>query len=590
MKASVPELFDAFVDAIATLAVIAACSFVVAMVLLALVRRFLAEGSTGRLAATIVLILAVVFSFAGSSLYAELEAVDLARQTEESNLKLDVETMCQSPDVLEFSDQAQLLEVANYIAKSSQTLKEVTADADLSGKPVDAASANQILDTFKVVGDDTAVNNLKMNSYIEAVLMLLLAFMVVYELQNKARKEQKQKKRGVEATLSENDYRMRMVLVVVGICMAAFNVVSVLRIRQVVMLHWTENVALLVSVIFTCTMVANVIGSFISSIILESCKSVKTYAVVAVGTAMAGAFMCGASFNIVIFIVGLLVFNVGGSMMLMLSDFHTSLISDINRKDVCQVELVSGFSLGQVIGNIIGGVISVVLSYAVVQVMAAVFLGAALFLCFSLSKDELALHTVKSHGVKSNMTSVLKVLIKGDVLVYAICIILPSAIAQSVVQYKLPLDVAALGLSALVVSLAKTTQRVVRVYANPLYHVVSRHVSATFHLVAYVALCGGVVLFYVLSYSLAGMIITVGAIGFINGAGGYATTKVFREMDVLSGIQESDRMVGLDLIRRIGSTVSPTLLSVCGNSVALLIAIAVAPFIYLAKVKSKARE
>ena len=440
------------------------------------------------------------------------------------------------------------------------------------------------------MGDDTAVNNLKMNSYIEAVLMLLLAFMVVYELQNKARKEQKQKKRGVEATLSENDYRMRMVLVVVGICMAAFNVVSVLRIRQVVMLHWTENVALLVSVIFTCTMVANVIGSFISSIVLESCKSVKTYAVVAVGTAMAGAFMCGASFNIVIFIVGLLVFNVGGSMMLMLSDFHTSLISDINRKDVCQVELVSGFSLGQVIGNIIGGVISVVLSYAVVQVMAAVFLGAALFLCFSLSKDELALHTAKSHGVKSNMTSVLKVLIKGDVLVYAICIILPSAIAQSVVQYKLPLDVAALGLSALVVSLAKTTQRVVRVYANPLYHVVSRHVSAAFHLVAYVALCGGVVLFYVLSNSLAGMIITVGAIGFINGAGGYATTKVFRKMKVLSGIQESDRMVGLDLIRRIGSTVSPTLLSVCGNSVALPIAIAVAPFIYLAKVKSKARE
>ena len=181
-------------------------------------------------------------------------------------------------------------------------------------------------------------------------------------------------------------------------------------------------------------------------------------------------------------------------------------------------------------------------------------------------------------------------MIKGDVLVYAICIILPSAIAQSVVQYKLPLDVAALGLSALVVSLAKTTQRVVRVYANPLYHVVSRHVSATFHLVAYVALCGGVVLFYVLSNSLAGMIITVGAIGFINGAGGYATTKVFREMDVISGIQESDRMVGLDLIRRIGSTVSPTLLSVCGNSVALPIAIAVAPFIYLAKVKSKARE
>ena len=156
-------------------------------------------------------------------------------------------------------------------------------------------------------------------------------------------------------------------------------------------------------------------------------------------------------------------------------------------------------------------------------------------------------------------------------------------------RYKLPLDVAALGLSAVVISLAKTMQKVIRLYANPLYHVVSRHVSTTFHLVAYVVAQGAIVMFYLLNNSLVGIIVSVAAMGLVNGAGYYATTKAFREMETLSDAQESDRMVGLDLFRRIGDTVSPTLLSVFGNGIALPALIIAAPFFYLAKVKSKAR-
>ncbi len=371
--------------------------------------------------------------------------------------------------------------------------------------------------------------------------------------------------------------------------MSAFSIVSVLRIRQVVMLYWTDNVTLLISVIFTCTMIASVIGSSISSSILKKCENVKIYAIATLSIGTIGALMCGISSNIVIFIAGLMIFNAARSQISMLGDFYSSLLSDVDRKDHCQIEFSSGESLGQVIGNIIGGFISVVLSFAFVQILAAACFIASLFLCLVFRKSELKIHSSETHQAESGNSSILKVLLRSDVLVYGICIVIPSSVSFLLVRYKLPLDVAALGLSAVVISLAKTMQKVIRLYANPLYHVVSRHVSPTFHLVAFVVLNGAIVMFYLLNNSLMGIIVSVAAMGFLNGAGYYTTTKALREMKSLADTQESDRMVALDLYRRIGDTLSPTLLSVMGNGIALPLMIAIAPFFYLAKVKAKAR-
>ena len=587
VKARVPQIITQFIDVIATLTLLMLSVFVVALLLLALSHKCFTEGSAKRLVTTIVLILAVVFSFVGSSLYVELKTIELAEQTEASNLKLDLVAVCQNAEALGISDQAQLLEVGNSIAKSSQTIREITSSADLQGKAIDPSFADEIVNTLEVITDDDEISDLKMNSQIEALLMLLLAFMLVYEFQKKTRTKQKQRMRGIEVALTASDYRMRTVLMVNGICMSAFNIVGVLRIRQVVMLYWTDNVTILISAIFTLTMIASVIGSSISSSILKTCKNVKTYSVFVLSIGIAGAFMCGASSNIVIFVVGLVVFNAARSQIMMFADFYSSLLADVNRKDSCQVEFSSGESLGQVIGNIIGGVISVVLSFAFVQIMAAACLGVSLLLCLAFNRSELKVNSDEVRSAKSDITNILKILIRSDVLVYSICIVLPSSIAFILVQYKLPLDVATLGLSAVVISLAKTMQKVIRIYANPLYHVVNRHMSITFHLVAYVVLSGVVVLFYLLNNSLVGMIASVAAMGFVNGAGYYATTKAFREMEALASTPESDRMVGLDLVRRIGDTLSPTLLSAFGNGVALPVMIIIAPFAYLAKVRSK---
>ena len=587
VKARIPQIISQFIDTIVSLILVMLVIFAIALLLLAIFHKLFAEGSTGRLVATIVIILAVVSSFAGGSLYTEIKTIDLAKQTEESNLKLDLAAICQNADELGISDQAQILEAANSIAKSSQTIKEVTSSLDLHGKAIDKRSADEIVSILNIVTDDASIKNLKMNSQIEALLMFLLAFMLVYELQNKTRREQKQKKSVAKVQLTASDYRMRTILMAKGICISAFSVVNVLRIRQVVMMHWTDNVTILISTIFTCTMVASVFGSFISSIILKSCKSVKTYSIFVLAVGMIGAFMCGISSNIVIFFAGLMIFNAANSQISMFSDFYSSLISDIDRKDKCQVEFSSGDSIGRVVGNIIGGVISVVLSFAVVQMMAAACLGIALLMCLAFDKNELKVNLDEAHSTKSDMSNIIKALIRSDVLIYLLCIVLPSSIIYTLVQYKLPLDVAALGLSVLVVSLAKTMQRVIHVYANSLYHVASRHMNIIIHLVAYISISGGIVLFYMINNSLVGVIVSVAALGLMDGIGYYTTTKSFREMEVLSSTQESDRMVGLNLARKVGDTIAPTLLSVFGNGAMLPIMIIIAPFAYLAKVRAK---
>ncbi len=308
--------------------------------------------------------------------------------------------------------------------------------------------------------------------------MLLLAFMLVYEFQAKTRK--KQKLHGTEVTLTASDHRMRRVLMVNGICMSAYSIVNVLRIRQVAMFYRTDNVAILISAIFTLTMIVNVIGSSTSSSILKKCKNVKTYAVLVMCMGIVGSFMCGVSSNIVIFVTGLIIFNIARAQITMLAYFYSSLLPDVNRKDSCQIEFSSGESLGQVVGNIIGGVISVVLSFAFVQMMAAAFLGLSLLLRLSFNKSELLVNLGKTSDLKSDTPSSFKALIRSDVLLYVVCSL-----------------------------------------------VVSRHVSITVHLVAYVVLCGVVVLFYLLSNSLACMIVSVAAMGFVDGAGYYATNEGF---------------------------------------------------------------
>lgn len=583
----------------------------IALVLLAAAHRFSSAGSRPRLVAGIALMLFVVGSFAGETLYVENRLTDNIVESEKQTLVADLKYLCENHGPFEAFGKEDLLEVGNNIAEASVTLAGVgaledaaagsqadadaattaaqaDADADAAqgegssdGQAPDADPSAEFVDSLTITLNEDAVSNQKRSCYIQAALMFLLAAILLHEYHKAARARLALAAKSQLVELAPADRRMRSVLLLNGICMSAFSIVNVLRIRQVVMLRWEDNPAGFISAIFTVTMLAGVLGSFLSSTVLRKCGSVKGYAIFVLLVGIVGAVGCGASQNLAVFVVGLMLFNLARSQMMMIGDFYTTLIGDAGRKDYCQVEFASGESIGQVVGNIAGGVISTVVSYGFVQIVSGALMALSVLVCLRFSASELAVRGGDGARATKSMGSVVGLMRHGSVFVYVACILLPDSVAYMLVQYKLPLDVAALGMSTVVLSFAKTMQKVVRVYANPLYHVIGRRLSPAAHLVLFVVLDGLVVLAYLLSSSIVGLVVCVAGLGLVNGMGYYATTKMFREMPELASVPEADRMVGLNLGRRAGDAVAPTLLTAFSHSVALPLMIMAAPFIYL---------
>ena len=604
VQADLTSLYGQYLLEFGVLAFSMVQTALIALVLLAAAHRFSAAGSRPRLVAGIALMLFVVGSFAGETLYVENRLTDNIVESEKQTLVADLKYLCENHGSFEAFGKEDLLEVGNNIAEASVTLAGVgtpedtaasaqtEADAATTGAraEVDAAVTAQVssgvpsaefVDSLAITLNEDAIANQKRSCYIQAALMFMLAAILLHEYHKAARARLALAAKSQLAELAPTDRRMRSVLLLNGICMSAFSIVNVLRIRQVVMLRWEDDPAGFISAIFTVTMLAGVLGSFLSSTVLRKCGSVKGYAIFVLLVGIVGAIGCGASQNLAVFVVGLMLFNLARSQMMMIGDFYTTLIDDAARKDYCQVEFASGESIGQVVGNIAGGVISTVVSYGFVQIVSGVLMALSVLVCLRFSANELAVRGGACARATKSIGSVIGLMRHGSVFVYVACILLPDSVAYMLVQYKLPLDVAALGMSTVVLSFAKTMQKVVRVYANPLYHVIGRHLSPAAHLVLFVVLDGLVVLAYLLSSSIVGLVVCVAGLGLVNGMGYYATTKMFREMPALASVPEADRMVGLNLGRRAGDAVAPTLLTAFSHGVALPLMIMVAPFIYL---------
>ncbi len=627
VRADLTSLYGQYLLEFGVLAFAMVQTALIALVLLAAAHRFSAAGSRARLVASIALMLFVVGSFAGETLYVENRLTDNIVENEKQTLVADLKYLCENHGSFEAFGKEDLLEAGNNIAEASVTLAgvgvpedaaagaQVDADAATTAAQADAAAdaattaaqaeadaaaqaegssdgqapdaepSAEFVDSLTITLNEDAIANQKRSCYIQAALMFLLAAILLHEYHKAARVRLALAAKSQLAELAPTDRRMRSVLLLNGICMSAFSIVNVLRIRQVVMLRWEDNPAGFISAIFTVTMLAGVLGSFLSSTVLRKCGSVKGYAIFVLLVGIVGAIGCGASQNLVIFVVGLMLFNLARSQMMMIGDFYTTLIDDAARKDYCQVEFASGESIGQVVGNIAGGVISTVVSYGFVQIVSGVLMALSVLVCLRFSASELAVRGGDDARAAKSMGSVVGLMRHGSVFVYVACILLPDSVAYMLVQYKLPLDVAALGMSTVVLSFAKTMQKVVRVYANPLYHVIGRHLSPAAHLVLFVVLDGLVVLAYLLSSSIVGLVVCVAGLGLVNGMGYYATTKMFREMPALASVPEADRMVGLNLGRRAGDAVAPTLLTAFSHGVTLPLMIMAAPFIYLACLK-----
>ena len=409
--------------------------------------------------------------------------------------------------------------------------------------------------------------------------------MLAKETRDRAIAATRAKKSGA-AELTPNDKKIRTVLLLIGLASACFGIVNVLRIRQVVMANWTDNVGAIISIIFTATMVATIIGSTISSTLLKRCGSVKTFIIITCILGVVGSVACCISNNVLIFIVGLLIYNLAYTTSRMSDDFYNTLIDDPGRKDRCGVEFNAAKSIGTVVGTIAGGIVSEVVSFAFVQMVTGVLFLFIVLYVMRFNGADFRTRGGNESNIRKTLSCVGAAVKKPNLLMFMLCVVIMGSIPYMLIQYKLPLDIAALGFSAVVLSFIKTALELVEIYARPLFHVISQRLTAKTHAAFYVAADGVAMVLYMLSGSSIVLIsLSVAFMGLVEAGGQYAVTKSFREHEDLKEVPESDRIVMLRLTQKVGDTVTPPFLSALQGTLVLPIVTIAMPMLYLVRDK-----
>ena len=576
---------DEYVDAVAGYALAVLCTLLVAFALVALGQRIAGRRETLRAGINVVLTLAIVGSFAFEVFQAETAQLDYIAAAEQETLQQDLEYLCNESSVAQQAGKEEIEMLGNSIARASVTLGGVAYTGSAT-RATDASDAAPLVASrdVEIWQDEGKLQNERTGFYIQAALLLLLAFILAKEVRDYAVAEAKAKTAGA-ADLTADDRKIRTVMMLVGLATSCFGIVNVLRIRQVVMANWTGDVAGIIGGVFTATMIVGAVGSLVSSSILRRCGSVRSYVVVVCGLGVLGSVVCGISNNAVVFVAGLLVYSIAQTTSLMSNDFYATLIDDAGRKDLCNVEFTGSKMIGDVVGTIAGGIVSMVVSFAFVQVMVAVIFLATAAYAWRMSGTALPAGAESGDGkqesMRESLLAALKAARRPNVALFMLLISLTGAIPYMLVQYKLPLDIAALGLSTVVLSFVKTLQQTVEIYVRPLFHVVNRRIGSVTHAVLYEVLCGVVVLMYMAGgTSVPAIAVALALLGLLDGAGNYAITKAFRELPDLSDVPESDRIVTLRLSQTAGDAIAPSLLSVFSSGPVLPVATMVLPSLY----------
>ena len=592
VKVDTLAAYDEYVAAVSNYALVALVTLLVAFALVALGQKLAGKREALRAGINVVLTLIIVGAFALEVLQAETSQLESIAERDKVTLQQNLDLICNDNSLAKYTDKEGIEEIGNSLANASATLKEVSyvgSDARFSSSAYSANETTQsTFDASKdiqITQDEGKLQNERTNFYIQAALLMLLAFILAKEIRDRSIARVKAEECGA-ADLTANDRKVRTILLLIGLATSCFGIVSVLRIRQVVMINWTDNVGAIIGGIFTATMVATIIGSLFSSAILKRCGSIKSYVIAVCALGVLGCIACGISNNVIIFVAGLLVYNIVHATSRMSDDFYVTLIDDPGRKDRCSVEFSGSKTMGEVVGTIAGGIISTIVSFAFVQILVGVLFLITVIYALRMGSKGFAIKTDGKGGVRETLAGAFKAAKRPNVALYIVLIAIVASIPYMLVQYKLPLDIAALGLSAVVLSFVKTLQEVVEIYSRPLFHVLSKRMSAVTHAAFYVVGNGAVALIYMMcGGSLAIIALSLALLGLFDGAAKYAITKAFRDLPDLSDIPESDRIVTLRLSQKAGDTISPPLLSIFSSGPVLPIVVMVLPTIYWIKDK-----
>ena len=578
--------FNEFLDAIANYALVALATLLFAFVLIALGQMLGGKRESLRLGINIAITLVVVAGFAFEVFQAETKQLNSIAAGDKETLIADLNSLTHSSLIANDLTKENIETIGNSLAKASVTLKDVVYVGQSSQVANESLSSNfNAAQDVQVSTDDGKVQNERTSFFIQAALLMLLAFILAKEAADRTKAAAKAKRAG-GASLTKNDQQVRIILLLVGLTTSCFGIVNVLRIRQVVMMNFQGDVGAIIGAVFTAAMVMTIVGSFVSSAILKRCGSLKMYVAIVCGIGIVGSVACGISNNIAVFVAGLLMYNVAHATSRASDDFYITLIDDAARKDRCGVEFSASKAIGEIVGTIAGGVISVVVSFAFVQLLVGALFFITVVYALRLNGKAFAVKASKNDSLKDTLLSTFKAAKHPNVVMYMVLVAMMCSIPYMLIQYKLPLDIASVGLSAVVLSFIMTLHEVVEIYSRPLFHIVSKRVSAVGHAVLYAALGGVVILIYMMcETSFFVMCVSLALLGLLNGAGKYAPTKAFRELPELSSMPESDRIVALRMSQKLGDTISPSLLSAFSTGPVLPIVVTVLPIIYWLKGK-----
>ena len=588
------EAYNEYCDAVASYALASLGTLACAFVLIAIGQKVAGSRDKLRIGIDIAITLLVVATFAGEALTTEMSQLNTVASIEQQALQQDLEYVTNDSPLTWNVGKQTIEAIGSSMANASSTLGSVSYVGDeshIGGLPSEnhLDAANDV----RISQDESKMSSERASFYIQAALLLLLAFILANETHAREQAAAKAAASGA-ADLTDNDRRIRTIILLVGIANSCFGIINVLRIRQVVMMNWTDNVSAMISAIFTATTFITIFGSLVSSAILKRCGNVKSYIVVTCGLGVASSIVCGISNNAIVFVVGLLVYNVARTIVRMSDDFYTMTIEDQGRKDRCYVELNGGKSIGQVVGTIAGGIVSVVVSFAFVQIVVGVIYLLTALYALRMDGSEFATSAAdddKRGSMKESLASIVAAARCPSALLYMICIAMMGSVPFMLVQYRLPLDLAALGISTVVLSFIHTLQNVITIYSRSLFHVVSRRFDAVTHAALYVAVSGAIVLLYMMGgESLLIIGLSVALLGLADGAGLVALTKGFRELPELAEMPESDRIMALRLSQKIGDTASSPLLSIFQSGPVLPIIVMALPTLYLLRDKLTRRS
>ena len=635
VKVDVLPVYQQFMEASAIFAIRSLIWLGVVILILAILRLNPLKLKKLNTIAGAVIMFCFIVSFATQAAETELNQFDTFVDSEAVTLISDVDYAYNGEYSQKNLDPAYLETLFDRLHESTISIEDIKLNnADSLTGDNSNSTAFDIANNIEIIPDYEAIDNEKLDFYLQAGLMFLLAFVLVYEFykvrrtqreeQNESATLYKQDKvslpgkqsEGAEATevpevskmdakkgaqacaktgakagtskkkskkppslLTKDDNRIKSLLAVIGVATAGFGIVNVLRIQEIVLRNWTEDTALIISAIFTATTIVTIAGSLFASAIFKKFGSVKIYIIAISLMGLIGSVLCGISDSPVIFIIGLMIATTAIATIRLTGDFYTTLIDDEDRKDECYMELDSGKSIGEVVGTISGGVVSAIASYAFVQVSVGVVFLAVIFYALKLKSSSFVLPKDSQLDIEKGFASFKKVLKCKNARKFLLCVVITGSIPYMLIEYKLPLDIAALGYSAIMLSFIKVVLNVIQIYSTPLYIMVDKRFKPFDHAIIYRLLCVPVLLIYFLSGSLIGIFIAVVLSGFLDGSGIYAVRKVFRDLPELASIPESDRLVVYNALGKVGDTVSPTILSTVSNPFILSAIVFVPPLL-----------